>query len=72
MGAKIEEYEDGMLVHPAVLRGAEVDSYQDHRMVMSLAVAAMVIEGETIINQARCIAKAYPHFVRRCNHYKPI
>ena len=63
MGAIIEERDDGLLIYPSVLHAAEVDSYHDHRMVMSLAVAAMACEGVTLINDATCIAKTYAHFV---------
>lgn len=63
MGADIEEFDDGMLIMPASLHAAKVLSYHDHRVVMSLAVAAMQLDGETEIHQADCIAKTYSHFV---------
>ena len=63
MGGYIEEFDDGMLIYPSKLKAAQVHSYHDHRMVMSLAVAAMQLDGETEIFHADCITKTYPHFV---------
>lgn len=64
MGAKITELEDGMVIEGGKLHGAELESYDDHRIVMSLAIAAMAAEGETIINNAEAAAVTYPDFVR--------
>ena len=64
MGASLEELEDGLIVKgPVKLRGAEVDSHGDHRIAMSLAVAALIAEGETTIKHAECIDISYPGFI---------
>jgi len=47
----------------AQLTGCEVESYHDHRIAMSLAIAGMVAEGETVINDAESAAVTYPNFV---------
>lgn len=62
MGAKIEEKEDGLIIHPSKLKGAELTSYADHRMAISLSVAAMAAEGESTIDGVECIQKTYPSF----------
>jgi 3-phosphoshikimate 1-carboxyvinyltransferase len=63
MGADIEEKEDGLIVRGgAPLHGAEVDGYDDHRIVMSLAVAALGAEGDTAIGTAESVSISYPGF----------
>ncbi len=49
------------------LRGARVSSGGDHRMAMALAVAGLVAEGETLIEDTACVATSYPHFVDTVN-----
>ena len=64
MGAGIEEREDGFLISgPQWLKGAAVDSHLDHRISMSLAVAGLAAEGETVIKNPECIAVSFPDFV---------
>ncbi|PHV63315.1 3-phosphoshikimate 1-carboxyvinyltransferase [Cyanobacterium aponinum] len=64
MGAKITELPDGLEITGGnPLRGAEVDSYTDHRIAMSLAIAALNAKGNTIINRAEAISISYPTFV---------
>jgi 3-phosphoshikimate 1-carboxyvinyltransferase len=62
MGAKVEELPDGIVMHHSQLRGAVVDGHGDHRVVMALALAAMIAEGETIIETAESAAVTYPTF----------
>ena len=63
LGAQIEAREDGFIVEgPTPLCSATVDSYGDHRLGMALAVAGLVAEGETIIENAGCIADSFPGF----------
>jgi 3-phosphoshikimate 1-carboxyvinyltransferase len=62
LGATVEELADGLHIVPAVAyRGAELETYHDHRMAMSLALAGLRIPGVVISNPA-CTAKTYPHF----------
>lgn len=63
MGCKIEELKDGLVIHQSNLTGADVHGYDDHRMVMALAVAGMAIKGETIVDTAESISVTYPSFV---------
>lgn len=63
MGAKIDEYEDSITVHGKTrLHGAAVDSHNDHRIAMSLAIAATVSSGEVIITGADSVKKSYADF----------
>lgn len=62
MGANIEEQSDGLTVQTSDLKGCEVESHRDHRIALSLAVAAMGAKGTTIIKGADCIAKTYGTF----------
>lgn len=63
MGAQIEEQPDGMIIKgPTRLKGALVDSHGDHRLGMALAIAGLVAQGETRIEDAGCIADSFPGF----------
>jgi 3-phosphoshikimate 1-carboxyvinyltransferase len=65
MGAEIEERKDGCIIHgPCDLRGARIDPRADHRILMAAAVAALVAEGETIIEDGDCFKISYPGFVQ--------
>lgn len=63
MGAKITELPDGLEITGGTsLQGAEVESYTDHRIAMSLAIAALNATGKTIIGGAEAAAISYPEF----------
>lgn len=63
LGAKVFELEDGMIIEGVEsLRGAECKSWGDHRVAMSLCIAATRAEEETTINGADCINISYPGF----------
>ncbi len=63
MGADIEATNDGMIINGGkMLHGAEVDSVKDHRVAMSMAVAAMNAEGDTELKDAHCVKISYPRF----------
>lgn len=61
LGAAVEEFPDGLRVHPADLRGAAIDTYQDHRMAMGFALAGLKTPG-VHINDPACTGKTYPGF----------
>ena len=64
MGAKVTELPDGMeIVGGTALSGAEVDSFTDHRIAMSLAIAALNATGGTTIHRAEAASISYPTFV---------
>ena len=66
MGAKIEELEDGLVIHQSVLNSATVQGHHDHRVVMSLAIAGMALSGsgETVIDTAEAAAVTVPEFAK--------
>jgi len=67
LGVKIEEYEDKMVIHGdggKNLIGAEIETYEDHRMAMSLAVAGLRVAGIQIRGE-KCVAKSFPDFWQR-------
>jgi len=62
--AAIDEQPDGFTVHgPCQLGGASVDSHDDHRLGMALAVAGLVADEPTIVHDAACMADSFPGFV---------
>ena len=65
-GAGAEEFEDGLRITPArnVSEGPptiEIETYNDHRMAMSLALPGLMIPGITVLNPG-CTAKTYPQY----------
>jgi 3-phosphoshikimate 1-carboxyvinyltransferase len=63
MGADIMPTDDGFIINgPTPLHGAVVGSHGDHRLAMMLAVAALVAEGETIIEGADAVDVSFPDF----------
>ncbi len=68
MGVTVEDRPDGFRIEgPQRLRGARVASGGDHRMAMALAVAGLVAEGTTVIDDIACIATSFPGFVATLN-----
>ena len=63
MGADITERKDGIIVRQSRLSGAHVSGHGDHRVVMALALAGMVADGETVIDTAEAAAMTYPTFL---------
>ena len=63
MGVSVQERPDGLVIRKSALRGAELDSRADHRMVMTLAIAALVASGQTSITNIECVKKTFPDFV---------
>lgn len=62
MGARIEEKPDGLVIHHSPLKGAHLTSWHDHRISMSLSIAALGADGDTLIDGTECISKTYPAF----------
>lgn len=63
MGAKITELYDGLIIEGKTkLKGCEVESYEDHRIAMTLAIAGLIADGETIIRNHECVKVSYPSF----------
>ena len=63
MGAQVEEREDSLKIPGGQsLRGAELDSFGDHRIAMAFSIAALRAQGETLIRGSECAAISYPAF----------
>ena len=61
LGLTVEEHDDGLTIHPGPLSAGEVQTYDDHRMAMSVAVAGLASPG-IVIADPDCTAKTYPGF----------
>ncbi|HBT97661.1 MAG TPA: 3-phosphoshikimate 1-carboxyvinyltransferase, partial [Desulfobulbaceae bacterium] len=67
LGVQAEELSDTMIIHGqggAGLRGAQIETYRDHRIAMSFAVAGLRIPGVTIMDEG-CVKKSFPDFWQR-------
>jgi 3-phosphoshikimate 1-carboxyvinyltransferase len=65
MGAHIEAFEDGFAIEgPTPLTGARVSSFGDHRIAMAMAVAGLIAEGQTEIDDDAVVGISYPRFFR--------
>lgn len=62
LGADIEERPDGAVIRGGALRGGPADSRGDHRIAMSLAVAAQRVAGEVRIDDVANVATSFPGF----------
>jgi 3-phosphoshikimate 1-carboxyvinyltransferase len=63
MGANIEALPDGFRIQgPTPLQGVNVSSHGDHRLAMALTVAALVADGETMIEGIECTRDSFPGF----------
>jgi len=60
-GAEVEEHDDGLRISPSTRHGARIDTYDDHRMAMSMALVGLATSGVVIRNPG-CTAKTYPGF----------
>ena len=61
LGATVDERQDGLTINPGELRAASIETYNDHRIAMSFAVAGLMISG-VVINDPGCCEKTYPEF----------
>jgi 3-phosphoshikimate 1-carboxyvinyltransferase len=67
LGAQVESLKDGFIVNGNSgfnLIGAVVDSFEDHRIAMTLAVASLIAEGETVIRNSHCVGISFPDFYK--------
>ncbi|MGV8081890.1 MAG: 3-phosphoshikimate 1-carboxyvinyltransferase [Syntrophales bacterium] len=61
IGVSAEERPDGLVIEGGRPRGAEIETYNDHRIAMSFAVLGLAVPGMAILNE-HCVAKSYPRF----------
>jgi 3-phosphoshikimate 1-carboxyvinyltransferase len=62
LGIEVEIRDDILLVHGGKVKGGKVDSHNDHRMAMALAVLGLVSESSLEIDGADAVTKSYPGF----------
>jgi 3-phosphoshikimate 1-carboxyvinyltransferase len=63
VGMAVDEFADGLRIDPRPAHGAEIETYNDHRMAMSMALVGLRVPGIVITNPG-CVAKTYPAFWR--------
>lgn len=61
MGAAVESDADAMTIVGAKLHGARINTYDDHRIAMSFAVAGLKVSG-VVIEQEQVVNKSFPTF----------
>jgi 3-phosphoshikimate 1-carboxyvinyltransferase len=68
MGARVQELDDSLIIEgispDAPMHGAEIETYNDHRIAMSFAVAGLTVPGVKIRGE-QCVAKSFPDFWER-------
>lgn len=65
LGADIKETENGLTINgKEMLKGGEVDSWNDHRIAMALSIASIRCENPVIINNSSAVKKSYPEFYK--------
>lgn len=63
-GARVEEQGDTLQIEPSALHGAEIDTYNDHRMAMCFAMLGLKVPGLRI-HQPVCVKKTFPSFFQK-------
>lgn len=64
LGIEAQAFEDGVLIHGGSLQGAEVDSFEDHRVAMAFAIAGAVAKSPITIKNCSKVATSFPSFVK--------
>jgi 3-phosphoshikimate 1-carboxyvinyltransferase len=64
MGVRVEEFPDGLRIHPGRPQPAEIETYNDHRMAMSFALVGLAVPGIRIRNPV-CVRKTFPDYFKR-------
>ena len=63
-GANVVEQGDMLIIQPSKLHGAEIETYNDHRMAMCFAILGLKVPGIKIKNPA-CVKKTFPNFFQK-------
>ena len=71
LGARVEAGKDFLIIRPGKYKGSEIETYNDHRMAMSFAIAGLKIPRVKIKNP-KCVAKSFQSFFSQWPPYKPI
>ena len=63
LGGEVTELPDGLRIRGrGVLQGGTIDSFRDHRIAMSAAVAAVICREAVTVTDAECVEKSWPRF----------
>lgn len=63
MGVDVEELPNGLVIHGGRLRPTELHGRGDHRIVMALSLAGLVLDGSCVIDTAEAISVTFPNYV---------
>lgn len=65
MGADIEELEDGMIIKGKnSLKGANIQTFKDHRIAMAFSIADLVCDGDVKLDDTKCIDVSFPGYTK--------
>ena len=65
LGARIKTVKDDVIIDGVErLKGAQLNSFGDHRTCMALVIASLAAEGESVIDGVECVSKSFPSFFR--------
>lgn len=71
MGVELQEYPDGISIKGRTdLKGAVIESYHDHRIAMAFAIASLIAQGATTINNVSCVDISFPGFFEKLESIK--
>jgi len=72
MEVNVKELEDGLIIEGREkLKSSVIQSYGDHRIAMSMAIAGLMTDGETTISDTACINTSFPGFMEILNKLQP-
>ncbi len=63
-GARVRENGDTLEIFPSALRGASIETYEDHRMAMCFAVLGLKVPG-IVLRHPACVRKTFPNFFQK-------
>jgi 3-phosphoshikimate 1-carboxyvinyltransferase len=63
LGVKVDEFADGLTIHPSPMTGTTVQTYDDHRIAMSLALVGLKVPA-VMVSDPDCVKKTYPDYWR--------
>ncbi len=64
LGVRVDEERDGLTVYPTAPHGGTIETYDDHRIAMSFALAGLMTQGISISNP-NCVSKTFPDYFER-------
>jgi len=63
LGASVEELADGLIIHGGKIQCGELNGRNDHRIVMALSLAGLMLEGECTVDTAEAVSVTFPKYV---------